>query len=63
MVEGADNTAQVLDWCDLALVTGTTFSNASVTSMARDRPMVFYGVTVAGPASLLGLERFCPLAS
>jgi len=63
IVEGAEKTAQVLDWCDLALVTGTTFSNASVTSLARGKPMIFYGVTVSGPAAVLGLERFCPLAS
>ncbi|KIX13133.1 Rossmann-like domain-containing protein [Dethiosulfatarculus sandiegensis] len=63
VVESEKETASVLDWCDLALVTGTTFSNASVTSMLNGKPVIFYGVTVAGPAAALGLDRFCPLAS
>jgi hypothetical protein len=63
IVEGGEKTADALDWCDLALVTGTTFSNASITSIGNNKPMIFYGVTVAGPAAILGLERFCPLGS
>jgi len=62
-VEGPEKTEEVLDWCDLALITGTTFSNASAADMARGKPTIFYGVTVAGPAAVLGLERFCPLSS
>ena len=63
VVEGEEANPDMLDWCDLALVTGTTFSNASVSRMLGDKPTVFYGVTVAGPAALLGLNRFCPLAA
>ena len=62
-VEDPEMTGEVLEWCDLALVTGTTFSNASVAQMPGDKPLIFYGVTVAGPAQVLGLERFCPLGS
>ncbi len=62
-VEDPEKTREILEWCDLALVTGTTFSNASVTEMLGDKPTIFYGVTVAGAAEVLGLERFCPLGS
>lgn len=63
LVENVDKTEEVLEWCDLALITGTTFSNATVNAMAGGKPTIFYGVTVAGPAQVLGLERFCPLGS
>lgn len=63
VVEGEEANPEMLDWCDLALVTGTTFSNDSVTRMLGSKPIVFYGVTAAGPAAVLGLDRFCPLAA
>ena len=62
-VEGPEMTEDVLEWCDLALITGTTFSNASVAAMMGEKPTIFYGVTVAGPARILALERFCPLGT
>ncbi|MBW2618522.1 MAG: hypothetical protein JRC92_06580 [Deltaproteobacteria bacterium] len=63
IVEGPEKTEEMLAWCDLALVTGTTFSNATVPGMPTGKPSLFYGVTVAAPAVVLGLERFCPLGS
>jgi hypothetical protein len=26
---------------------------------AKGKPLIFYGITIAGPAKLLGLNRFC----
>ena len=62
-IEGEDATKDVLDWCDLALVTGTTFSNATISGMSCEKPVIFYGVTVAGAAAVMGLKRFCPYGS
>ena len=60
VIEGAEQNPDVLDWCDVALVTGTTLSNATLVQMLTHKPTVFFGVTVAAPAVILKLERFCP---
>jgi hypothetical protein len=44
------------------LVTGTTVVNETleaILEMAQEKA-VFYGISIAGVAELLGLERFCP---
>jgi len=49
-----------LDWCDLALVTGTTLVNNTIGPwLQAPKPVVFYGTTIAGAAAILGLKRFC----
>ncbi len=50
-------------WCDLLVVTGSTLVNDTIREFLTDKPAVFYGVTVAGAAPLLSLNRFCPLGS
>jgi hypothetical protein len=60
-IEGPDRTMENLAWCDVALVTGTVFTNASVWEFLKNKRSVFFGVTVAGPAVVLNLTRFCPL--
>lgn len=59
LIEGPEKTAENLDWCDVALVTGTTVVNNTIGEFMLDKPVVFYGVTVSGVAKLLGLEHFC----
>ena len=59
-IDSPDQTEANLDWCDLALVTGTTVVNNTIEQFRIAKPVVFYGVTIAGAAELLGLERFCP---
>ena len=49
-----------LEWCDLALVTGTTVANDTIAQFITAKPVIFYGVTIAGAAKALGLNRFCP---
>jgi len=49
-----------IDWCDLMVVTGSTAVNNTMKEFIGKKPVIFYGVTVAGPAYLLGLNRFCP---
>ncbi|NLF45463.1 MAG: hypothetical protein GX581_05240 [Syntrophomonadaceae bacterium] len=55
---------EVESWADLFLVTGSTLCNGSIVDfLALKKPVVFFGTTGAGAASLLGLKRFCPQSS
>ncbi len=59
-VEPPNRTEELLGWCDLALVTGTTVVNGTIEKfLGLNKPTVFYGVSIAGPARVLGLSRFC----
>ena len=49
-----------LDWCDIALVTGTTIVNDTIGEFKSEKPVIFYGSTITGPARLLDLTHFCP---
>lgn len=52
---------EVEAWADLFLVTGSTICNGSIINfLSIKKPVVYFGITVAGAASLLGLSRFCP---
>lgn len=62
-VEGGDATKDAVDWCDLLLVTGTTLANSSIDLFLTDKPVLFYGTTISGGASLMGWDRFCPMSS
>ncbi|MEF2230098.1 MAG: DUF364 domain-containing protein [Pseudodesulfovibrio sp.] len=59
-VEGADATANAIDWGELLLVTGTTLANDTIDLFLRGKPVLFYGTTISGAAALMGWERFCP---
>ncbi|UWG98525.1 hypothetical protein LPY66_06910 [Dehalobacter sp. DCM] len=60
---GMCNIEEVEEWADLFLVTGSTICNGSIVSfLPIKKPVVFFGTTIAGAASLLGLKRFCPQA-
>jgi uncharacterized protein (DUF4213/DUF364 family) len=61
LIEGPEAMDCNLEWCDLVFATGSTLCNATLHDMARDKPIVFFGVTAAGPAELLNLPRFCPM--
>lgn len=58
--DGEKDIEEVLKWCDVILATGSTLSNETITHFMNDKPVVFYGTTVAATASLMKLERFCP---
>jgi len=60
IIESADHTEEAVHWADLLLVTGTTLANGTITPLLNQKPMIFYGTTVAGAAHLMGWERFCP---
>jgi len=59
VIGGPEKTKENLDWCDLAVVTGTTVVNDTIGDFLGKKPVIFFGITIAGAAPLLGLERFC----
>ena len=62
VVHGPEKTQEHLDWCDIALVTGTTIVNDTIEpilKMIKDKDIIFYGTTISGAAELLGLKHFC----
>jgi hypothetical protein len=60
VIEGPEKTDDILSWGDIILATGSTCVNGTILSFLDEKPVVFYGVTVAGPAVLHGYQRFCP---
>jgi short subunit dehydrogenase-like uncharacterized protein len=62
-IGGPNQTEENLNWGDIAVVTGTTIVNDTVNQFRITKPVLFYGVTIAGVARLLGLNRFCPFGS
>ena len=59
-VEGEEKTDEALEWCNVALVTGSTLVNGTIDRFVGLKcHTVFYGITIAGAAALLRLHRFC----
>ena len=61
-IEGPDDTEDVLLWSDVILATGSTSVNTTITRFLGTKPVIFYGVTIAGIAKMYGFERYCPCA-
>ena len=59
---GMTETQDALEWCQLIVATGSTVVNGSITEFITDKPVIFFGTTIAGTASLMNLERFCACA-
>jgi uncharacterized protein (DUF4213/DUF364 family) len=62
ILDGDTEMEQAVQWCDLVLATGSTVVNGTmerILKAAKGKPLIFYGITIAGPAKLLGLNRFC----
>jgi hypothetical protein len=60
VIEGPEKTDEVLEWGDIILATGSTCVNGTMTEFLNKKPVVFYGISAAGPAALHGYRRFCP---
>ena len=60
VIGGSEETQANISWSDLCVVTGTTLTGGTFPDFLVNKPKIFYGVTIAGPAELLNLERFCP---
>jgi hypothetical protein len=63
IIQSPHKAQQNIEWCDLMVVTGSTAVNNTLQEFAGKKPVIFYGVTVVGAASLLGLNRFCPFGN
>jgi hypothetical protein len=59
IIHGPQVTEENLEWCDVALVTGTTIVNNTIEQFMISKPVIYYGVTISGAAKLLGLNNFC----
>lgn len=57
--DGSRDLNMVIDWCDIIIATGSTIVNDTIMAYVDSKPVVFYGTTIAGTASLLELTRFC----
>ncbi|TCO71833.1 Rossmann-like domain-containing protein [Marinisporobacter balticus] len=61
---GICNMEAVQAWADIFLVTGSTICNGSIVDFLKiEKPVIYFGTTIAGAASLSGLNRFCPQSS
>ena len=59
LIEGPEATDEIIRWADFLLVTGTTIVNGTIEQFLGEKPVLFYGTTIAGPAQLMGWDRFC----
>jgi hypothetical protein len=59
LIEGSHCAEDAVSWADVLLVTGTTLTNNTIRWFLTDKPVIFYGTTIAGAAHLMGWERFC----
>ncbi|MGB2783214.1 MAG: DUF364 domain-containing protein [Atribacterota bacterium] len=59
LIEDVAHTEEILSWADLIVATGTTAVNDTLTPLLKGKPIIFYGVTIAGIAYLEGYEQYC----
>ena len=58
--DGRTAMADAVRHAELILCTGSTLSNGTITDyLELDKPVLFFGITAAGAAALLGLKRLC----
>jgi hypothetical protein len=51
----------VILWADVLLVTGSTLINNTIGDWLNiNKPVIFFGNTIAGAAEFLNLKRYCP---
>lgn len=67
ITDGITETAKLIEESDLLLVTGSVFANNTAEpfyqASLKDKPVYFFGTTVAGIAHILKLKHICPLAA
>ncbi len=59
LIEDVAHTKEILSWADLIVATGTTVVNNTLPSLLVKKPIIFYGVTIAGIGYLKGYEQYC----
>lgn len=65
--DGDADLEKLAEVCDLAFATGSSLANGSTeriieTFKKQGKEVIFFGTTIAGPASLLNLKRICPMS-
>ena len=59
-IEPPEMTPDAIKWCDLIFATGSTIVNGTITSfLNQDKPVIFFGVTISAPATILKLNKYC----
>ncbi len=59
-IEPPEMTPDAVKWCDLIFATGSTIVNGSITNFVnKDKPALFYGVTISAAAKILNLQTYC----
>jgi len=63
--DGSTDLPRLVDFCELALATGSSIVNGSIDEIIdrfkqAEKPLIFFGNTISGVAALLGLRRLCP---
>ena len=60
VIEPPEMTDDAIKWCDLIFATGSTIVNGTITNfLNRDKPVLFYGVTISAAAKTLNLNKYC----
>jgi len=60
IIEPPEMTPDAIKWCDLILATGSTVVNGTIANfLNRDKPVLFYGVTISAAATILNLNTYC----
>ncbi|MFO7951543.1 MAG: DUF364 domain-containing protein [Bacillota bacterium] len=63
-IESSSTSKENVDWGDLIVVTGSAIVNNTFSYFfPSNKPVLFFGTSIVGPAQLLGLNHFCPLSS
>ncbi|MGQ9745921.1 MAG: Rossmann-like domain-containing protein [Dissulfurimicrobium sp.] len=62
MIYPPEKTDEIVSCADIVIATGSTSVNATIKRFVRDKPVIFYGVTIAGIAKIFNYERYCPCA-
>ncbi|ABA87493.1 hypothetical protein Pcar_0232 [Syntrophotalea carbinolica DSM 2380] len=65
--DGEKDLDKLIEWCEVGVATGSTVVNGSIDQLREKfeeagKPLVFFGNTISGVASLMNLERICPFA-
>jgi len=60
VIEPPEMTVEAITWSDLIFATGSTVVNGTITDfLNKDRPVLFYGVTISATAKILNLNTYC----
>ncbi|UWD50440.1 DUF364 domain-containing protein [Clostridioides difficile] len=58
--DGIKDYIDVISWADIVICTGSTLCNNSIIDfISLDKPVYYYGTTIAGASKILGLDRLC----